>query len=381
MAPEPGPAWLTCHVAIDKHEADASGSERARRTDAASTVWIRESSERHFLDLDDKDSAWSCSDFPAQASVQCEACHWFDTREEVCLGGGCGRTAVDVSAQECLDGTFADAADASAWLKRDHLVNRHWYAAACIPPADFTIPSVGSKAVAVVDGEVLQASHAIGAAFEEALLLLAGRPGILGPLLGCLCCAFARGCHRTSWPRQRCRSWWGDKGTPRDECDQSACGHGTSTERTFGGASSRPPLRFPKGDTTSRETSREGSKQSTRAGSNTRTAPEPDADALNGSRRNRRDRCASNDSASSDISASQGAPEVIQRIHDELLDNITAPELERKKLLRRHQIQWHPDKNAAERRDLATAVTQFLNSKKAWFLGRSPSMESASLLP
>jgi len=58
-----------------------------------------------------------------------------------------------------------------------------------------------------------------------------------------------------------------------------------------------------------------------------------------------------------------------------------APEAERKQLMRRYLMRWHPDKNAAHDRETATAVIQFLNAKRDWFLSPSVMPETATLLP
>jgi len=78
---------------------------------------------------------------------------------------------------------------------------------------------------------------------------------------------------------------------------------------------------------------------------------------------------------------SDGASQIVNEIHEDLLDHIEEPEPERRRIMRRYLMRWHPDKNPPEERERATAVLQFLNSRRNWFLGRDVLPESATLLP
>lgn len=83
-----------------------------------------------------------------------------------------------------------------------------------------------------------------------------------------------------------------------------------------------------------------------------------------------------------DTSAAPGsaAARIIRKIQQDLDANIDAPEAERKQVMRKYQMRWHPDKNVSEDKETATAVIQFLNSKKDWFLDSSGVPEAAPLL-
>lgn len=78
---------------------------------------------------------------------------------------------------------------------------------------------------------------------------------------------------------------------------------------------------------------------------------------------------------------SDSASQIVHEIHEDLLDQIEAPEPERRQIMRRYLMRWHPDKNPPEDRERATVVLQFLNSRRDWFLGRNVTPESATLLP
>lgn len=79
--------------------------------------------------------------------------------------------------------------------------------------------------------------------------------------------------------------------------------------------------------------------------------------------------------------ASGDAVRLIREIHEELVEHVDAPEPERKALIRRHMLRWHPDKHPAGDQATATLVVQFLNAQRHWFLSTTVLPESAPLLP
>ncbi|CAE8718557.1 unnamed protein product, partial [Polarella glacialis] len=81
-----------------------------------------------------------------------------------------------------------------------------------------------------------------------------------------------------------------------------------------------------------------------------------------------------------DRQLSSAAAKIIQEIDEDLLENFDASEEKRKVLMRKYLMRWHPDKNAAEDKETATEVIQYLNSKKVWFLESAAYPETAPLL-
>mmetsp|Transcript_68100 Transcript_68100/g.121345 ORF Transcript_68100/g.121345 Transcript_68100/m.121345 type:complete len:433 (+) Transcript_68100:74-1372(+) len=58
----------------------------------------------------------------------------------------------------------------------------------------------------------------------------------------------------------------------------------------------------------------------------------------------------------------------VRAVHRELVTAADLPVTSRRALLRRLQLQWHPDKKNAEEQAVATAVLQYLNANSRWFL-------------
>ncbi|CAE7490313.1 unnamed protein product [Symbiodinium sp. CCMP2456] len=72
---------------------------------------------------------------------------------------------------------------------------------------------------------------------------------------------------------------------------------------------------------------------------------------------------------------------IIRSIDEDLAAKIDAPEDERKRIMRKYLMRWHPDKNQEESKETTTAVIQHLYARKAWFVEGAPAHEGAPLLP
>eukprot|EP00913_Durusdinium_trenchii_P031628 g29618.t1 len=68
------------------------------------------------------------------------------------------------------------------------------------------------------------------------------------------------------------------------------------------------------------------------------------------------------------VDAAATAADIIQRIKQDLVENMDAPEKKRKQIMRDYLKRWHPDKNDEESKGTATAVTHFLYANKVQFL-------------
>ncbi|OLQ10071.1 hypothetical protein AK812_SmicGene6273 [Symbiodinium microadriaticum] len=66
---------------------------------------------------------------------------------------------------------------------------------------------------------------------------------------------------------------------------------------------------------------------------------------------------------------------IIRSIDEELAAKIDAPEDERKRIMRKYLMRWHPDKNQEESKETTTAVIQHLYARKAWFVEGAPAHE------
>ncbi|CAE7490735.1 unnamed protein product [Symbiodinium natans] len=75
------------------------------------------------------------------------------------------------------------------------------------------------------------------------------------------------------------------------------------------------------------------------------------------------------------------AASIILSIDKDLADKINAPEDERKRIMRKYLMRWHPDKNQEESKETTTAVIQHLYARKAWFLEGAARLEVVPLLP
>ncbi|CAE7204720.1 unnamed protein product, partial [Symbiodinium pilosum] len=74
------------------------------------------------------------------------------------------------------------------------------------------------------------------------------------------------------------------------------------------------------------------------------------------------------------------ATAIIRSIDQDLAANIDAPEEDRKRMMRKYLMRWHPDKNQDESKDTTTAVIQHLYARKAWFVQEASPAETAPLL-
>ncbi|CAK9085198.1 unnamed protein product, partial [Durusdinium trenchii] len=72
------------------------------------------------------------------------------------------------------------------------------------------------------------------------------------------------------------------------------------------------------------------------------------------------------------VDAAATAADIIQRIKQDLVENMDAPEKKRKQIMRDYLKRWHPDKNDEESKGTATAVTHFLYANKAPLLRPDP---------
>eukprot|EP00928_Gymnodinium_smaydae_P017332 TRINITY_DN16626_c0_g1_i1.p1 TRINITY_DN16626_c0_g1~~TRINITY_DN16626_c0_g1_i1.p1 ORF type:complete len:418 (+),score=82.00 TRINITY_DN16626_c0_g1_i1:88-1341(+) len=363
---------------------------------SSSVVWIRESREEFFFGakapvrtvarpLRLATARPRCRPLRPRPSpeVVCLVCRWFDMDETGCHGD-CGHVDADVPAAACLDGSFL-AEDAGAWIVRDRLVHRQRYAAACSPPPDFAVRSGGGVNA---DGSTTAAGAAPAATARGADA--AGDAGgavgatdapvdawlavLLGPLFTCLLWCLARGCRRAgSLPSA---SGYTAVPTDADVDPQTPLHAGGFRKATAGQARQAFAAAGARGAPWPPERERAAS-----ASASDSSASPPRQGSGDSPEHRVRARSRSDDSALSLASSDQDDAEAIIRALDlDLLSAVDAPQEERKQLLRRHQMRWHPDKNVAERRHVATAVTQHLNSKRDWFLGPSPSAETAVLL-
>jgi len=155
--------------------AAAAETNRSGRCGAAQpmphdVVWIRHAQARLILGPEAEMSSWHCgAAFPsdAEGDTICTHCRWFDVEQGLRGGGaqqellqpsspstsfeashppataalaGAVHGAVhydcDITASECLDGSFLDSDNLQAWLHRDELVHRGRYAAVCVPALD-----------------------------------------------------------------------------------------------------------------------------------------------------------------------------------------------------------------------------------------------------
>eukprot|EP00933_Yihiella_yeosuensis_P006681 TRINITY_DN111429_c0_g1_i1.p1 TRINITY_DN111429_c0_g1~~TRINITY_DN111429_c0_g1_i1.p1 ORF type:complete len:319 (-),score=47.52 TRINITY_DN111429_c0_g1_i1:526-1482(-) len=76
----------------------------------------------------------------------------------------------------------------------------------------------------------------------------------------------------------------------------------------------------------------------------------------------------------------EDAAQAIQVIQQDFHDNMDASEAEKKQVIRKYLMRWHPDKNPGKDKETATAVLQYIASSKVWFLESSRIPELAPLL-
>lgn len=322
--------WLVCKGSLDVGMQN-HGDE----------IWILSSQKSYFVaghpsstNLQKESTSWVCSvveSGPVEEMI-CQRCQWFDIAKEPEPYLSKGHLEQNVNPAECLEGSFVDPVDADAWLRRDYLVHSGSYAAACVDPA-------------------------ASLAWWRPVAALA-----LCVMLVCFSCAYA-------WRRRaRLRTeGFGAKacGTSMPEDEQSS---------TAGAA---------------------GAGHCSKSATANLKDPAAAASLCANQQRSTGGRaCGMRKEAGAAAAADQGHPagvlekrkvdsatQAIQDIHEELLDRMDAPENERKQLMRRYLMRWHPDKNTPEDRVMCTVVLQFLNSKRDWFLRPEIIPETATLLP
>eukprot|EP00927_Polykrikos_kofoidii_P030015 TRINITY_DN25897_c0_g1_i1.p1 TRINITY_DN25897_c0_g1~~TRINITY_DN25897_c0_g1_i1.p1 ORF type:complete len:271 (+),score=20.50 TRINITY_DN25897_c0_g1_i1:61-813(+) len=225
-----------------------------------------------------------------------------------------GHVNRNVRARECLDGTFLDASDAGAWLLRDQLVHKQRYAAMCTPIINSgiaaVIPALGLRISPRVSEEIETTALAVAVAgvfFCLVSYIRGARPIVVVPWR-----------HETAYTA-----------VPTT----SPC---TSAGRFTESHQYASPPSSPKTDPSTAFTGKFGRFMGIPL---SRTVSDSsDASPL------RREQW------------EQTAEEAIRQIHEDLVDHIDLPPDQRKSLLRKYQRRWHPDKNASERRSMATEV-------------------------
>lgn len=291
-----------------------------------SLVWIRSAKDQKYFA---HGKAWLCTPLGLMQArmaenAVCTGCRWFDTKQPGSLEdiSTLGHLDLSVRAPECLVGSFLDASNPDAWLRRDNLIQHGRYAAACISP------------------EVLDRSWSTHWACMA----------VVGPASLCLC-------FLCRWPLRTllgqliggCVGADDHGGTYRQETPQDASG--------WHNIPGLGPSRRPMGAGQSRKEAHDIYR---------------DRADLPGAMPLRRD--------VSEVFQCGRASQVIRDIEEDMLDNIDASEADRKQLMRKYMMRWHPDKNTVDDKEIATAVIQYLNSKKEWFLNPSMHPETSPLL-
>lgn len=307
--------WLSCRANTALPRGNPVGLSRQTIRPLldveAEEIWIQMAHEGLFAQ--DGPAAWDCSPLPqgfVASAPGCQTCLWFDTQKWPNSTASSSSGPKDaslvrfhleegVASQECLEGSFK-LEDVNAWLRRDELVHRQRYAAACIPP------SVGMSRRMI--------------RIQTTFLFLGGS------VLSVFACTYRL--RRPPPPAARQEAW-------------------------------RDPTKW-------------------REDSFPQARPQPSAPAPEGRREARPSGTQRAVASSGEL---DGKDRIIREIHEDLLDTADTPLADRKQVMRRHLIRWHPDKNSAEDQEVATAVLQFLNAQKKWFLAATAVPEAATLLP